>query len=424
MHIDSADKTQLEHLETELGAQYQELQQATLKLDLTRGKPGAEQLALSNAIDGILEGNYTDADGVDVRNYGGLTGIREARELGASLLGCEAKNVLAGGNSSLTMMYQMVEFALNFGLRGQPWSSRGEVKFLCPVPGYDRHFTVCEHLGIKMISVPMTDAGPDMDQVEALVAADPNIVGMWCVPRFSNPCGRVYSPAVVERLARLSKIAGPDFLIMWDNAYSVHTLSEEAPELTDINPLLREHGTENNIVQFGSTSKITLAGAGMAFLGSGENNIRAFSNHLGFSSIGPDKVNQLRHVRFLRDLAGVKEHMRKHRDILEPRFNRVLQLLQEELSDSGMGTWTHPLGGYFVLFNSRPGLAGTIVEMAADIGVKLTPAGSTWPYGEDPNDSDIRLAPSFPTVDDVDAAMRAFITCVKLASVRQKLASG
>jgi DNA-binding transcriptional MocR family regulator len=423
MHIDSADKAQLQNLQTELNAEYQKLQQAKLKLDLTRGKPGEEQLSLSNALDGILEGDYTDADGVDVRNYGGLTGIREARELGASILGCEAGNVMAGGNSSLSLMYQVMEYALNFGLQGQAWSSRAEVKFLCPVPGYDRHFTVCEHLGIHMISVPMTDAGPDMDQVEALVAADSNIVGMWCVPRFSNPCGRVYSPEVVERIARLGQIAGPGFLTMWDNAYAVHSLSDDARELTDINPLLREHGTENTVVQFGSTSKITFAGAGMAFLGSGEDNISAFSKHLGFSSIGPDKVNQLRHVRFLRNRAGVEEHMRKHRAILSPRFSRVLQLLEEELADSGMGTWTHPLGGYFVLFNSIPGLAGAIVEMASDIGVKLTPAGSTWPYGEDPHDSDIRLAPSFPTINDVDAAMRAFITCVKLASVRQKLAA-
>jgi aspartate/methionine/tyrosine aminotransferase len=421
VHIDRADQSQLQALQAELEGQYRELQQADLQLDLTRGKPCAEQLSLSDALDGILAGDYFDADGVDVRNYGGSTGIREARELCSQVLGSAPENTVIGGNSSLTLMYQTVEFALNYGFRGEPWKNRGEISFLCPVPGYDRHFAVCEHLGIGMIPVPMTAAGPDMDAVEKLVQDDSSIVGMWCVPRFSNPGGTVYSAEVVERIARLGQKAAPDFLVMWDNAYAVHVLHEDAPELANINDFLQAYGTADNVVQFGSTSKVTFAGAGMAFLATGAANVKALCSHMGFSSIGPNKVNQLRHVRFLSDLDGLHRHMRKHAAIIRPRFERVLRLLEEGLAEAGMGSWTTPAGGYFVQFNSRPGLAKNIVEMAAAIGVKLTPAGATWPYGEDPQDSDIRLAPTFPAMEEVEAAMRAFIVCVKLASVRQKL---
>ena len=264
MHIDSADQSQLQRWEAELSGQYQQLQQANLQLDLTRGKPCEQQLSLSDTLDGILGGDYHDADGVDVRNYGGLSGIREARELCAQVLGSTPENTVIGGNGSLTLMYQTIEFALNHGFRGQPWKSRGEVNFLCPVPGYDRHFAVCEHLGIGMITVPMSDSGPDMDAVEKLVRTDSSIAGIWCVPRFSNPTGAVYSAEVVERVARLGQTAAPGFLVMWDNAYAVHTLFEDASELTDINGFLQDYGTEDNLVQFGSTSKVTLPASTMA----------------------------------------------------------------------------------------------------------------------------------------------------------------
>ena len=433
MDISNADASQLQNLETELSSQYQALQKANLQLDLTRGKPCTEQLCLSNELDGILDGNYYDAHGIDVRNYGGLTGLREARELCAAMLGSEPENTVIGGNGSLSLMYQIVEFALNYGFKygfkdnepsGQPWKLRGEVNFLCPVPGYDRHFAICEHLGIGMIPVPMTASGPDMEIVEKLVQTDPSIVGMWCVPRFSNPCGTVYSAAVVERIAGLGQLAAPGFLVLWDNAYSVHTLYDNAPQLTDINGFLDQGHAGDHVVQFGSTSKITFAGAGMAFLATSPANVTALTNHLGFSTIGPDKVNQLRQVRFLSDMEGVHRHMRRQAEIIRPRFERVLALLDEGLGQSGMGSWSTPRGGYFVMFNSLPGLAKTIVDMAAAIGVKLTPAGATWPYGEDPNDSDVRLAPTFPSLDEVETATRAFILCVKLASVRQSLALG
>jgi DNA-binding transcriptional MocR family regulator len=408
-------------LKSELEAEYLQLQELGLQLDLTRGKPCTEQLALSDALDGILAGDFRDASGVDVRNYGGLAGLAEARELFGAILGSDAAQTVVGGSSSLTMMYQVMDFALNFGLRGTAWKDAGTVRFLCPVPGYDRHFTVCEHLGIEMIAVPMTDTGPDMDVVEAKLAADTNIRGMWCVPRFSNPTGTVYDAATVQRIARLASIAGPDFLVMWDNAYAVHTLSDTAPVLANINDYCRQYDSAESVFQFGSTSKITFAGAGVAFAASGPNNIKALQQHLANSSIGPDKVNQLRQLRFLRDAEGVDKHMAKHASILAPRFAVVQQHLQEGLTGLDMGQWTQPQGGYFVSFDSRPGLAREIVRLAADIGVKLTPAGATWPYGEDPTDSNIRLAPTYASLADVDTAMRAFVVCVKLASVRQQL---
>jgi aspartate/methionine/tyrosine aminotransferase len=421
VHIENASQQQLAEMAAQLESEYQQLQDRKLQLDLTRGKPSAEQVRLSDALDGILRGNYFDASGTDCRNYGGLTGLTEAREFFGAILGADAACTLVGGNSSLTIMYEVIDFALNFGLRGKPWKASGKVRFLCPVPGYDRHFAVCEHLGIEMITVPMTDTGPDMDMVEARVAADPGIKGIWCVPRFSNPTGAVYSAQTVQRIAQLGQIAGPDFLVMWDNAYAVHTLSSTAPQLADINQFCHQYDSADSVFQFGSTSKITFASAGVAFTASGLQNIAAFTRHLENSSIGPDKINQLRHLRFLRDEQGLQAHMDKHAAILAPRFNCVQQQLQEGLSGTGMGEWTEPEGGYFVSFNTRPGLARAIVKLAADAGVKLTPAGSTWPYGEDPSDSNIRLAPTFASLADVDGAMQAFVICVKLASVRQLL---
>jgi DNA-binding transcriptional MocR family regulator len=425
VHIEKATEAELRAALADLHEQYDALAAKKLNLDLTRGKPSAAQVALSDALDGILHGNYRAADGTDARNYGGLEGLPEARALFADVLGTAPQETLVGGNSSLTLMYQVMDFALHEGLRGaeSAWGNRAQVKFLCPVPGYDRHFSVCEYLGIEMIPVPLLDSGPDMDQVEALVSTDADIKGIWCVPRFSNPTGCVYSPDTVKRLARLPQTASDDFVVMWDNAYAVHTLQDDAPALDSITTHARAFGTMDGIFQFGSTSKITFAGAGVAFLGTSERNLNTFKAHLAFQTIGPDKVNQLRHVRFLQDEATLHTHMAGHAAILKPRFDAVLDTLQRELGASGMGHWTTPQGGYFVSFNTLPGLASKIVELAANVGVKLTPAGATFPYGKDPEDSNIRLSPSFPALGDVQASVDVFVMCVKIASIKQRLGS-
>lgn len=423
MHIDKATEAELRAALADLHEQYDALAAKNLNLDLTRGKPSAAQVALSDALDGILDGDYRAADGSDARNYGGLEGLPEARALFAAVLGAAPEETLVGGNSSLTLMYQVMDFALREGLRGaeSAWGNRAQVKFLCPVPGYDRHFSVCEYLGIEMIPVRLLDSGPDMEQVEALVAADADIKGIWCVPRFSNPTGCVYSADTVERLARLPQVASANFIVMWDNAYAVHTLQEDAPTLDSITAHARELGTMDGIFQFGSTSKITFAGAGVAFVGSSERNLAAFRAHLAFQTIGPDKVNQLRHVRFLKDSETLSAHMSRHAALLKPRFDAVLGTLERELAGSGMGSWTTPQGGYFVSFDALPGLASEIVALAGNVGVKLTPAGATFPYGKDPDNRNIRLSPSFPAQDDVQASVDVFVLCVKIASIKQRL---
>ncbi len=423
MYIDKASDTELKQAQAELLDQYDQLAQRKLALDLTRGKPGAQQVALSDALDGILGGDFRTTDGVDTRNYGGIDGISEARKLFGAILGTSPEETLVGGNSSLTLMYQVMEFAMNLGLRGgqSAWGFNDEVKFLCPVPGYDRHFSICEYLSIEMLPVPMLDTGPDMDQIEAMVKADPAIKGIWCVPRFSNPDGCVYSDDTVERLARLPTIAGEHFLIMWDNAYAIHPLYDDAPQLASMTELCRQHGTLDQVFQFGSTSKVTFAGAGVAFLGSSERNLATFKAHLAFQSIGPDKVNQLRHVRFLKDQATIEAHMAKQAALIRPRFEAVLETLERELADTDMGSWTRPQGGYFISFDTRQGLAKEVVGLADGIGVKLTPAGATFPYGQDPEDRNIRIAPTFPSLEDVKASIEAFVVCVKLASVKQAI---
>lgn len=423
MHIDKATEAELRAALADLHEQYDALAAKNLNLDLTRGKPSAAQVALSDALDGILDGNYRAADGSDARNYGGLEGLPEARALFAEVLGTAPEETLVGGNSSLTLMYQVMDFALREGLRGadSAWGNRAQVKFLCPVPGYDRHFSVCEYLGIEMIPVRLLDSGPDMDQVEALVAADADIKGIWCVPRFSNPTGCVYSADTVARLARLPQVASANFIVMWDNAYAVHTLGDDAPTLDSIAAHARELGTMDGIFQFGSTSKITFAGAGVAFVGSSERNLAAFRAHLAFQTIGPDKVNQARHVRFLKDSETLSAHMSRHAALLKPRFDAVLGTLERELAGSGMGSWTTPQGGYFVSFDALPGLASEIVALAGNVGVKLTPAGATFPYGKDPDNRNIRLSPSFPAQDDVQASVDVFVLCVKIASIKQRL---
>ncbi|MBD2858737.1 aminotransferase class I/II-fold pyridoxal phosphate-dependent enzyme [Spongiibacter sp. KMU-158] len=426
MQIAHASTESLREWEAQLTAEFQSYKNAGLNLDLTRGKPSGEQLSLSDAINEILAGDLSNETDTDLRNYGGLDGIPECKRLFAPVLGVNQDEVLIGGNSSLTLMYFAVLFALHqgFGELGDSWASEGgPVKFLCPVPGYDRHFSVCEHLGIEMIPVGMDDNGPLMDEVEALLKADASIKGIWCVPRFSNPSGIVYSDEVVTRIAKLGQIAGKNFRVFWDNAYAVHNLDDNAPALACLMTACRAAGTENSVYLFGSTSKITYAGAGVAFAGMSPANLKAFKHHLGMTQIGPDKINQLRHVRLLKDSNGLAAHMRQHANVLKPRFDIVLNSLQENLADTGMMQWTVPQGGYFVSVDTLPGLAKKVVAMAAEAGVKLTPAGATYPYGKDPQDCNIRIAPSVPTLDEIAKAMDVFVCCVKLASVQQKLAA-
>ncbi len=428
MHIDQASTEQLRSLLAELERDYAALGERGLTLDLTRGKPGVEQVALSDPLDGILAGNYISDSGVDVRNYNPpdlLAGLPEARALFGGILGAAPEETLVGGNSSLTLMYQCVDFLLRYGRSGpdSAWERHGTVRFLCPVPGYDRHFSICEYLGIDMLPVPLLETGPDMDAVEELVRADPSIRGIWCVPRFSNPTGCVYSAATVERIARLPLIAGPHFAVLWDNAYAVHALYDDAPALEPIDRHCRRHGTLDGVFQFGSTSKVTFAGAGLAYLASSKANVDALVRHLSYRSIGPDKVNQLRHLRFLPDRAAIDAHMGRHAALVRPRFEAVLETLERELGDSGMGAWTRPRGGYFISFDTLPGLAAEVVRLAAAVGVKLTPAGATFPHGRDPGDRNIRLAPTFPPAAQVREAVDAFVLCVRLASVRRRLAA-
>lgn len=424
MQLNQASKKELQQWESELTSRYAELKDQQLSLDLTRGKPSSQQLDLSNDLDGILNGNYNSLDGTDTRNYGGLEGIEEARQLGADLLGVSLDEIIAGGNSSLTMMRQAITFAYLFGPEGPgtAWQNEGQIKCLCPSPGYDRHFTICEDLGIEMIPVRMTSEGPDMDQVEELIRNDRNIKGIWCVPRFSNPTGIVYSNEVVDRIAQLGKLASSNFRIFWDNAYVVHELSDNAPKLANIMKVCQKHGTQSTILQFASTSKITFAGAGIAFMAASGANLNEFKKRLGASLIGPDKVNQLRHMRFLPNLEALQSHMVKHAELLRPRFAVVQRHLQAAFADNDLVQWDTPQGGYFISINTRPGLAKEVVQLADDCGVKLTPAGATFPYGNDPHNNNIRLAPSFPSLEEIDTAMNIFVTCVKLASVRQALA--
>lgn len=424
LHLDQATGDQLRESESTLAEQYQQYQQAGLNLDLTRGKPNKEQLDLSNALDGILQENYHDDSGNDLRNYGGLDGIPAAKALFSHMIDASPDDILIGGNGSLTLMYLCVQFALNHGVNGpdSAWSKNQQtIKFLAPVPGYDRHFSICEMLGIELLPVAMDDHGPDMDQVEAMVAADPQIKGMWCVPRFSNPTGVIYSNEVVERIAKLANIAGPNFRVFWDNAYAVHSFDDTAPKLANILELARQHQTEDSIYVFGSTSKITFAGAGVCFMATSASNLATLKKLLGFTTIGPDKINQQRHVLLLKGPQGIEDHMAKHAKIIKPRFDAVLERLRKQLADSGMGSWTEPKGGYFISFDTLPGLAKEVIQLANEAGVKLTPAGATFPYGNDPEDKNIRLAPTFPTLAELEQATEVFICCVKLASVRQKL---
>jgi DNA-binding transcriptional MocR family regulator len=423
MNLENASQVELQSWEKKLAAKYQQFKDAALKLDLTRGKPGNAQLDLADAMEDLPKNKMILENGTDLRNYGGLDGIPAARKLGGEMLGLPESEVICGDHSSLSLMYLYMLHAYYHGSQGAEtaWVKESAVKFLAIVPGYDRHFSICEELGIRLINVNMLDDGPDMDKVEELLSNDPQIKGMWCVPKYSNPTGCIYSDKVVERIAALGKIAGPNFRVMWDNAYGVHDLQENPQQLANVMDYCRKYGTEDNLILTASTSKITIAGGGISFLGASGKNLEHFRKRLAVMSIGPNKLNQQRHLLFLKNIEAVRSHMQKHAEILRPKFEMVQKHLESGLAGKAMGNWCKPEGGYFVSFDANPGLAKEIIRLSGEAGVKLTPAGATFPYGQDPEDANIRLAPTFPSVEDLDQAMQVFVTCVQLAAVRQRM---
>jgi len=404
-------------------AAYAAIKQQGLKLDMTRGKPSSEQLDLANELTSVLAPtDYKAADGTDARNYGGLDGLPEMKAIFAELLETAPANVIVGGASSLTMMHDAVVRGLLHGVPDGdgPWL-KSKIKFLCPAPGYDRHFAICQQHGIEMINIDLDSSGPDMATVEKLVAADASIKGMWCVPKYSNPTGETYSAAVVERLASMPT-AAPDFRLFWDNAYVVHDLYDTTDPLLEILAECAKAGKPNRPLEFASTSKISFAGAGVAVMAASPANVADAKKHLAIQTIGPDKLNQLRHVRFFKNAAGVKAHMQKHAALLRPKFDAVTRIFERELGGSGLAAWTKPRGGYFVSLDTLDGCAKEVVSLANQAGVKLTAAGATFPYGKDPRDRNIRVAPSLPPLDQIRAAMEIVCVCVGLASIRKLLA--
>ena len=401
---------------------YDDLTSRGLKLDLTRGKPASAQLDLSDELLSLPNG-YKDSAGVDTRNYGGLAGIADIRAMFADLLWVEPEQVVAGGNSSLVMMREVLtDLWLKGGVDSErPWGQEEKVTFICPVPGYDRHFTLLEWFGIDMVTVPMNEDGPDADAVAALVADDPTIKGMWIVPTYANPSGSIVSQEVAARLASMPT-AAPDFKIFWDNAYAFHHLTEDEAKSADILTLAAASGHPHRPIMFASTSKITFAGAGVALMAASVENVAWYTGHLGKGAIGPDKLNQLRHVQFFGSPDGVRAHMAKHRDIIAPKFAEVERILDDRLGGLEVATWTQPRGGYFVSLDVLDGTAARVVELAKAAGVALTPAGSSFPRGDDPRDRNIRLAPTFPELPELTDAMEAVVTCVRLASAEKLLA--
>jgi len=392
-----------------------------LKLDLTRGKPSAAQLDLSNALLSLPGAHDYLAEGAtDTRNYGGLQGLVEARRLFSRMMGATPEQIVAANNSSLALMHDTIVYALLKGTCDSitPWSKQGEIAFLCPVPGYDRHFRICEEYGIRMIPVPLREDGPDMEAVERLVAEDASIKGMWCVPKYSNPTGTVYSDAIIERLAAM-KTAAPDFRLYWDNAYAVHHLTDEPIEIANVLQLSARYGNPNRAFVFASTSKITLAGSGLALFASSNDNVKWLLEKFIPRTIGPDKINQLRHVRFLKDDATIAQLMDRQRALIAPKFQKVLDIFDQNLAGIPEVTWTRPKGGYFISLEVGQGCANRVVHLAKEAGVVLTPAGATHPYGKDPDDRTIRVAPSFPALTEVAAAAEGVALCVLLAAAER-----
>ena len=417
-------KDELEALHEDLLKQYKEKQAMGLSLNMARGKPSKAQLELSHGLMDALNGDsdFNDENGVDCRNYGGLDGIPEAKRLLAEVSEVSPDKIIIFGNSSLNVMYDTVARAMTHGIMGNtPWCRLPEVKFLCPVPGYDRHFAITEFFGIKMINIPMSKDGPDMDMVEEYVNNDETVKGIWCVPKYSNPQGSTYSDDTVRRFAQL-KPAAKDFRIFWDNAYAVHHLyPDKHDHLLEIMAEAEKYGNEDMIYKFFSTSKITFPGSGITCIAASLNNIKDIKDKLQWQTIGPDKLNQLRHVRFFKDLNGINAQMEKHAEIIRPKFEMVLKILREDLGGLGVGSWIEPRGGYFISFDSLDGCAKKIVGLAKDAGVIMTGAGATYPYHKDPHDSNIRIAPTFPTLEEIEQAARIFTVCVRLASVEKLL---
>ena len=394
-------------------SKFEELKSENLSLDLTRGKPSSDQLDLSNSLMNQTD-EVSEFEGLDLRNYGEIKGLESCRELGAQILNCDKDLVWAGGNSSLSLMSQFLTFMFVEGNGGGPWNLKERVSVLCPVPGYDRHFKLCETFGINMIPVPLTGEGPDLVEVQRLVETDESIKGIWCVPKYSNPTGEVYSRSTIEGLLDIFASPSSKNIIFWDNAYAVHDLSNQSP-LIDIFSLAKDKKCEDSVVQFGSTSKITFAGAGIGYIAMSENNQESFLPFYSSLMIGPDKINQAKHVMFFRDVSLI-DHMKKHAKIIRPKFDLVIS----KLNSQGLGKWTEPDGGYFLLYESDNGMAKRIIGLADELGLKLTPAGATHPYGIDEEDKYIRIAPTACSLDELDKAMDVFLCCIGLASEERR----
>lgn len=421
MKITEYGRKELEVLEKELRARYEEFAGLGLKLDMSRGKPSPEQLdQVSGLLDVLDSHDYKTEAGVDTRNYGVLDGIPEMKKIFADLTGIPADQIVVGGNSSLTLMFDAMMRLMVFGTEGKaPWKEQGKLKWLCPSPGYDRHFGVTELMGFEMIPVPMTENGPDMEVVERLVAEDPSVKGIWCVPLYSNPQGICYSDETVDRLASM-KTTAEDFRIFWDNAYGVHHIYGET-KLKDILTACKEAGNENRVLYFFSTSKITFPGAGVSMIASSPANVAEIRKAMTIQTIGSDKVNQLRHARYFGNADNVKKHMAMMADSLRPKFDMVLNTLEEELGGTGLAFWCNPKGGYFVSVDTLPGCAKRTVALAKEAGVVMTGAGATYPYKKDPEDKNIRIAPTYPSLEELDKAIHLFCLCVKLAGVEKLL---
>lgn len=424
MQYNDMSKEELLDLKESLNKEYAEAKAKGLALDMSRGKPSAKQLDVSlGLLDTINSSSDLKAlDGTDCRNYGVLDGIPEAKKLMADMMGTTPDHVIVYGNASLNIMYDQISRAYTHGILGNtPWCKLDKVKFLCPVPGYDRHFAITERFGIEMINIPMSESGPDMGIVEEYVSKDASVKGIWCVPKYSNPQGYTYSEETVKRMAAL-KPAAEDFRIFWDNAYVIHDLyDDKKDEIADIISECEKAGNPDMVFEFASTSKVSFPGSGIAALATSANNIADIKKQLTIQTIGHDKLNQLRHVRFFKDINGLKEHMRKHAEFMRPKFEAVESVLEEELGGLGIGSWTEPKGGYFISFEAMDGCAKAIVAKCKEAGVKLTGAGATFPYGKDPKDSNIRIAPSFPTPEEMKQAADLFVLCVKLVSVEKLL---
>ncbi len=417
------DDEKLFLLKSSLVKEYNKYKSQGLKLDMSRGKPGADQLAVSNGLlDAITSRDWDDDasnHSLEYRNYGLLTGIIECKEIFAKLLKVPTKNVIVCGNSSLNLMFDYITQCMLTGSGAAPWRDQGEIKFICPAPGYDRHFAICEYYGIKMIPVDMTEKGPDMAAVEELIK-DPKVKGMFCVPKYSNPTGVTYSPDTVERIAKM-RPAAEDFRIIWDNAYIIHDLSDHGDKMEPIFDVLKKYGNEDMVIEFTSTSKISFPGAGVAAIAASDKNIDMIISRMSVQTIGYDKLNQYRHVKFYKDVRGIMNHMRLHRSILAPKFKAVVNEFNNQLGGLGIATWTNPNGGYFISLDVMEGTAKRVYELCKDAGVTLTTVGATFPYGVDPKDQNIRIAPSYPPVDELLTATKLLCICVKLAACEKLL---